>query len=59
VAIRKIDAHNYEITNKRDGEVRTVTRWTLSADGRTRTNTVTGRNAEGRPVSDTVVFDKE
>jgi hypothetical protein len=58
-AIKKIDDHNYKLTNKKDGKATTTRTITLSADGKTRTLVTHGTDAKGKKVSSTSVYDKQ
>lgn len=58
-AIKQIDDRHYELTIKKDGEVRITGRAVLSADGKTRTVTVSGTNAEGKKITSTSVYEKQ
>jgi hypothetical protein len=57
-ALKKIDDHTIEITNKKDGKVTTVTRAVFSRDGKTRTQTSQGTNVKGDKVNNAIVYDK-
>ena len=57
-ALKKIDDHTIEITNKKGGKVTTVTKITFSKDGKTRSQSTTGTNAKGQKVNNAVVYDK-
>ena len=57
-ALKKIDDHTFEITNKKAGKVTTTIRAVFSRDGKTRTQTVKGTNAQGNKVNNTVVYEK-
>ena len=57
-ALKKIDDHTFEITNKKDGKVVGVIRAVFSRDGKTRTQTGQGTNAQGVKTNNTVVYEK-
>jgi hypothetical protein len=58
-ALRRVDAHTYEVIAKKNGMVTTVSRSVISADGKTRTVTQLGQHAEGDTVNNTLVFDRQ
>lgn len=58
-ALKRIDDHSYEITNKKGGKVVTVARAVFSRDGKTRTQTTSGTNAQGIKVNNTTVSEKQ
>jgi hypothetical protein len=57
-ALKKIDDHTIEITNKKAGKVTTISRAVFSRDGKTRTQTTQGTNAQGIKVKNTAVSEK-
>jgi len=57
-ALKKIDDHTFEITNKKGGKVVGVIRAVFSRDGKTRTQTGQGTNAQGVKTNNTVVYEK-
>ena len=57
-ALKRIDSHTIEITNKKDGKVTTVGRHVFSNDGKTRTGTTKGTNVKGVAVNNMVVYEK-
>ena len=57
-ALKKINDHTFEITNKKAGKVVGVTRAVFSRDGKTRTQTGHGTNAQGVKTSNKVVYEK-
>jgi len=59
VLLKKIDAYNYETTEKQRGQMFGFAHWTISQDGKTRTLTETGKNAQGQATSNTIVYDKQ
>ena len=59
MAIKKIDAYNYEVTEKMNGQMYGVVHWTISQDGKTRTITGTGKNAQGQTTNNVTVWDKQ
>ncbi|MBI4443654.1 MAG: hypothetical protein HY649_09810 [Acidobacteria bacterium] len=59
VSLKRLDAHNYEGTDKKGGKVVIIGRGVVSPDGKTLTITSKGTNAQGRTVNDVAVFDKQ
>ena len=59
VSLKRIDAHSYEFTSKKGGQVTTAGRTVVSPDGKTLTITSKGTNAQGQPVDNVTVFDKQ
>jgi hypothetical protein len=59
VALKKVDAYNYEATEKLKGQLLGVVHWTISQDGKTRTITGTAKNAQGQTTNNTLVWDKQ
>jgi hypothetical protein len=59
IAVKKTDAYNYEITEKMNGQMFGVVRWTISQDGKTRTITGTGKNAQGQTTNNVTVWDRQ
>lgn len=57
-ALKKIDDHAFEITNKKGGKVVGTIRAAFSRDGKTRTQTGPGTNAKGIKTNNTVVYEK-
>ena len=57
-ALKKIDDHAFEITNKKGGKVVGTIRAAFSRDGKTRTQTGPGTNAKGIKANNTVVYEK-
>jgi hypothetical protein len=58
-AVKKIDEHTNEITNKRGGKVTQVIVNVLSADGKTIDNTYKNFDAEGKPTTTTkAIYEK-
>ena len=57
-ALKKIDDHTFEITNKKAGKVVGSTRAVFSRDGKTRTQTGDGTNAAGVKTKNMVVYEK-
>jgi hypothetical protein len=58
-AFKKIDAHNYEVTQKKDGKVTVSSKMVIAPDGKSRTVTQSGKNAKGEPVNNTVYWIKQ
>ena len=59
VMIKKIDAYNYDQTEKLKGQPFGVVHITISPDGKTRTTTGTGKTAQGQPTNNVLVWDKQ
>jgi hypothetical protein len=59
VALRKIDDHTVDVTNKKGNAVTTHMKIVVAADGKTRTNTVTGTDANGKPFTSVMLFDRK
>jgi hypothetical protein len=57
-AYSRIDAHNYNMVIKRDGQISATVKVTVSADGRTLTAVQTGKTPQGQDVSTTAVYDR-
>ena len=58
-AFKRIDAHSYEVTQKKDGKVTIVAKMVVAADGKSRSIVQTGKNAKGEPVNNTIYWDKQ
>lgn len=56
---KKIDGHNYEITNKLKGQVMSTTKIVVAPDGKSRINTVTGKNAAGQTINNMTLMEKQ
>ena len=59
VAIKKVDDHTFELTDKKGGRVTTTIRIVYSRDGKSRTAIQAGTNAQGQKVSNTTVWDRQ
>lgn len=59
VALKRVDAHHYQLTSKLAGKVLSTQTTVVSADGKSRTNTTKGTDAKGQPISSVVVYDRE
>jgi hypothetical protein len=59
VALKKIDEHTVDVTNKKNNAVTTHMRIVVAPDGKTRTNTVTGTDASGKPFTSVMLFDRK
>lgn len=59
VALKRIDTHTTERTDKKAGKVVATFVRTVSKDGKTMTVTQTGTNAQGQPMNNTVVLDRQ
>ena len=57
-AFQRIDAHNYVVTQKKDGKVTITSKMTIAADGKTRVVKQTGKDFKGRPVDNSVFWEK-
>ena len=58
-AIRKIDDHTYEVTQKKDGKVTITAKNVVSLDGKIRTVVQTGKNAKGEAVHNTLLWERQ
>jgi hypothetical protein len=58
-ALKKIDDHTLEITNKKDGKVTGVVRVVFARDGKTRTQTGHNTNAKGIKTNNTIIYEKQ
>jgi hypothetical protein len=58
-AIKKINDHKMEASNKKDGKVTTSGSIVIAADGKTRTLNLTGTDSAGKKTSSTAVYDKQ
>ena len=58
-AFKRMDAHSYEVTQKKDGKVTIVAKMVVAPDGKSRSIVQTGKNAKGEPVNNTVYWDKQ
>jgi hypothetical protein len=58
VAVKKIDDHTTEGTNKKGGQVVSTATNVIAKDGKTMTVTTKGKNDKG-PFTNVVVFDKQ
>ncbi len=58
-AIKKINDHKMEATNKKDGKVTTSGQIVIAPDGKTRTLKLTGTDAMGKKTTSTAVYDKQ
>lgn len=59
IAVQRIDAHTYQSTTKKAGQVTMTVRTTVSKDGKTRTSTFKGKDPQGRDVNNVVVYEKQ
>jgi hypothetical protein len=57
-AIKRLDAHTYEVLQKKDGKLFLTGKIVIAPDGKSRVVTQTGTNAKGEPVNNTVYSDK-
>jgi hypothetical protein len=58
-AFKKLDAHTYEVTQKKDGKVTIVAKMVVAPDGKSRSIVQTGKNAKGEPVNNQIYWDKQ
>ena len=58
-AFKRIDAHSYEVTQKKDGKVTIVAKMTVAADGKSRSIVQTGKNSKGEPVNNQIYWDRQ
>ena len=58
-AFKRLDAHSYEVTQKKDGKVTIVAKMVVAADGKSRSIVQTGKNAKGEPVNNQIYWDKQ
>jgi hypothetical protein len=59
MAFSKIDAHTYEVVNKRGGKTTLTARIVVAADGKTRITTQTGKSVQGEAVKNTMFYEKQ
>ena len=59
VALKQIDSHTLEATNKKDGKITSSPRWVVSQDGKTLTLTWQGKTAAGKSVNNLRVYEKQ
>ncbi len=62
IALKRIDAHSYEVVMKKDGKVTATIRNVISRDGKVRTATALEKNVqltEGSNIKEVVVFDRQ
>jgi hypothetical protein len=59
VLVKKVDAYNLEITNKKAGKVTTTIKAVYAKDGKSRMETVTGTNAQGQKINNVTNWDKQ
>ena len=58
IALRRIDAHTTESSQKREGKAVIVATRTVSADGKTLTVVSKGSTAEGQQIDSTLIFER-
>ena len=58
-ALKRIDAYTWDVTNKKDGKVRSSQRDVVSKDGKTLTLTWKGTDAQGQPTDNIRVYEKQ
>ena len=58
VAMKRLDGHNYEIMQKKNGKVTLTGKMVIAPDGKSRTITQTGKTAKGEPINNMVYWDK-
>src|SRR5262245_3165593 len=59
MAFSKVDAHTYELVNKKDGKTTLTARIVVAADGKTRVTTQTGKNAQGQTVNHSFFYETQ
>jgi hypothetical protein len=59
VAVERVDAHTFHITNKMGGKVTSNQTIVIAADGKTRTTTTKGTDAKGQPVDSVSLYEKQ
>lgn len=59
IAIKKINPHSYEATQKRAGKVAGTGKVVVSKDGKVTTVTLKGTDADGKATGSTSVYDKQ
>jgi len=59
IALKRIDDHSFEATNKKAGKAVVTGTNVVSKDGKTLTWTSKGTNAQGQPTSGVQVFEKQ
>ncbi len=58
LSLKRIDAFNYEFTQKKAGKVVSTGTRVISKDGKVMTITTKGTNAKGQAINEVVVFEK-
>ena len=58
-ALQMVDAHHYNLTNKKGGKATTKGTIAISADGKSRTVTTHLTDAKGKEVTNTAVYDRQ
>lgn len=58
-SIKMVDAHHYDITNKKGGKTTVTGTIEFSADGKTRTLTTHSTDASGKSVTATFLYEKQ
>jgi hypothetical protein len=58
-ALKQIDAHNLELTNKKAGKVTITGKIVIAADGKSRTLTASGTDSMGMKVEGMSFYDKQ
>jgi hypothetical protein len=58
-SLKRVDDHNYQVTNKKGGKVTVNGKVVFAKDFKTRTLTLSGKDAKGKPVTGTWVYDKQ
>ena len=59
MAFSKVNAHTYEVVNKKGGKTTVQARIVVAADGKTRITTQTGKNAQGEAVHNIMFYEKQ
>jgi len=58
-AFSKIDAHTYEVVQKKGGKTTLTAHIVVAPDGETRITTVTGKDGQGQTVNNTIFYEKQ
>lgn len=58
-AIKMVDAHHYELANKKGGKATTTGTIVVAPDGKSRTVTTHGTDASGKKITTVFVYDKQ
>jgi len=58
-SMKKIDAHHFDIVNKKNGKPTIKVKYVIAKDGKSRTAIYSGTTADGKPVSGTFFYEKQ